>query len=340
MRPHPSLALLKLGRIEFAGFLFCVMVSGALSLRGSAVQATDIIVLFVLALLTNLWSFAHNDCCDVAIDGRAAELSGRPLVSGTVSTTSAWSMIICCILANLVITILYRHGIWSLVVLLASMLLGWLYNDLSKKLPGADILFAASTALLCFLGALLVAGSRATPGPVWNVVWLVVVIQFIDHIIFNAGATLKDVKNDSSSAAVTMATFSGVTVGENDVLSISVRFSGYIILLKVLSLSVLFASPLWTDIRFTPLQLLLLAATAAASLYLTMNAMKLKVFDRDEIGRRWVRQEAMGKLLVPFLLIQIIGWRWVIFLIAVPIAWFFVCHVVLYRSGASLQKGF
>jgi len=341
MRPYRLLELLKIGRIEFAGFLFCVMVSGALSLRGSALQFTDIIVLLVLALLTNLWGFAHNDCCDLWIDGRSTRLSGRPLVSGTISITSACSMIICCVLVNLVITILFQNGAWGpFFVLLASMILGWLYNELSKKLPGSDIMFAASTALLCFLGALLVAGSEETPGLTWNMVWVVVIIQFIDHIIFNVGATMKDVKNDSASSAVTMATFSGVTVGENDTLYISGRFKGYIILLKLFSLSVLFVSPFWTGIRFTSLQVLLLAITAAASLYLTIDAMNLKVFDRDEIGRRWVKQEATGKLLVPLLLTQTAGWRWGAFLIVVPLGWFFVCNVVLYRKGVSLQKWF
>jgi len=95
---------------------------------------------------------------------------------------------------------------------------------------------------------------------------------------------------DSSSSAVTMATFSGVTVRKNDTLYISRGFRGYIILLKLFSLSVLFVSPFWTGVQFTSLQVLLLAITAAASLYLTIDAMNLKVFDRNEIGRRWVKQ--------------------------------------------------
>ena len=332
--------LLKLGRIEFAGLLFCVMVSGALSRRGRALQATDLAVLLALALLANLWGFAHNDCCDVALDGRSDALAGRPLVSGTVSMASAWSMIICCTVASVAIVPLNQNAARSLPVLLCSMVLGWLYNRLSKKLPGSDILFAASTALLCLLGALLVAPRSETPALPWNMVWVVVTIQFVEHLIFNAGATLKDVENDRASSAVTMATLSGVAVRESGTLSIPGRFRGLIILLKLLSLSVLFVSPLCTGIQFTAVQALLLAVAAAAALYLTIDAMNLKVFDRDEIGRRWVKQEAMGKLLVPFLLLQVAGWRWSLFLIVVPLGWFLVWNAVLYRRGLSLQKGF
>lgn len=340
MRPYRLLELLRLGRIEFAGFLFCVIVSGALSLRGGGLQFADIIAPLALALLTNVWGFAHNDCCDVEIDGRSQALSTRPLVSGTVSMRSAWSMIICCILANLIITILCRSGTWSVPVLLVSVSLGWLYNELSKKLPGSDILFAASTALFCLLGALLASSGRESLGQAWNMVWIVVIIQFVDHMIFNVGSTLKDVKNDGASSAVTMAVFSGVTVGENDAISIPGRFRGSIILLKLVSLSVLFLSPFWTGIRFGSLQVLLLVATATISLYLTVDAMNLKVFDRREIGRRWVKQEAVTKLLVPGLLIQTAGWQWCLFLIVVPVGWFLVCNVVLYKKGASLQEAF
>ncbi len=334
------LELLKLGRIQFAGFLFAVMVSGALSLRGSALQAGDVAILLALALLATLWSFAHNDYCDAGIDRRSAELAGRPLVSGTVSMAFARAMMVCCILASLAITLACGQGLWSILVLLASVILGWLYNVLSKKLPGSDLLFAASTTLLCLLGALLVADGRETPAAAWNLVWTVLAIQFIDHVAFNAGATLKDVKNDGASSAVTAATFSGVTVGEDGALKIPKGFSGYIVLLRVLSLSVLFASPLWTGLWFTPLQLLLLAAAAAASLYLIVNAVKVAVFHREEIGRRWVRQEAMGKLLVPILLLETIGWRWALLLVAAPLGWFLLCNVALYGRGASLRKGF
>ena len=91
---------LKLGRIEFAGFLFCVMMYGALSLHGSALQVTEVIVLLVVALFSNLSGSAHNDYCEVQIDRHAASLSGRPLVSEVVSITSARVMIICCVAGN------------------------------------------------------------------------------------------------------------------------------------------------------------------------------------------------------------------------------------------------
>ena len=137
-----------------------------------------------------------------------------------------------------------------------------------------------------------------------------------------------------------MAVVSGVDVGSNDELTISHKFQAYLILLKLLSLSVLFASPLLTGTPFTSQQALLLVTTAAASLWLTLQALDMKVFDRDQIGRRWLKQEAVSKLLVPILLLQTVGWQWCLFLILVPLGWFLAWNAVLYGRAASLNKGF
>ncbi|MBS3809384.1 MAG: hypothetical protein KGY38_04435 [Desulfobacterales bacterium] len=171
-------------------------------------------------------------------------------------------------------------------------------------------------------------------------VWTVAVILFIDHVIFNAGATLKDVKNDSAMSAVTMATFAGVRVGKNNSLLVTRRFRGLIMLLKVLSLSVLFASPLWTGIGFAAVQFTLLAVTAVISLCLTRYALNIELFDRKKIGRRWMLQEAAEKTLVPLLLIETAGWQWSLFLIAAPFAWFLFLNAALYRRAISLNDAF
>ena len=331
--------LLKLGRIEFGGFSVGVMFSGALSLRPSAMNSADILALFALSIFATLWGFAHNDWCDVTLDRRSPALLGRPLVCGSVSEPTALSLIVCCILASFCIIALSHSGLGAFV-LLASVTLGWLYNELSKKLPGSDMFFAASSALLCLLGALWIAGRSQPSRQTWNLVWTVVVIHFIDQIVFNTGAALKDIKNDLGSGVVNMAVVSGVDVGSNDELTISHKFQAYLILLKLLSLSFLFASPLLTGTPFTSQQALLLVTTAAASLWLTLQALDMKVFDRDQIGRRWLKQEAVSKLLVPILLLQTVGWQWCLFLILVPLGWFLAWNAVLYGRAASLNKGF
>ena len=334
------LEFLKLGRVEFAGFLCGVTLSGALALQGGALNARNGVALLAIALLTNLWGFIHNDICDAEIDQSSASLSTRPLVSGTLSKKSAWVVVLACILSTLACVILNTSGTWPILIILGAAFLGFQYNVWSKRLPGSDLIFAASTALMCLLGAVLVSEGSLGSGPAWNLVWTVVAIQFLDHILFNAGATLKDVKNDSMRSAVTMATFSGVTVGEGDTLSVSRRFQGYIVMLKAGSLVILFASPLWTGMGFGPVQLVFLISVAIASLFLTTHAVNMITFDRREIGRRWVRQEAMGKLLIPLLLLPIAG-AWACFLlVAIPFAWFLLSNVLLYRRGTTLNSGF
>jgi hypothetical protein len=68
--------------------------------------------------------------------------------------------------------------------------------------------------------------------------------------------------------------------------------------------------------------------------------MNIKAYDRQTIGRRWVLQELVGKLPLPLMLACTAGWLWCLFLVTVPILWFWVFNVILHRRYASLSSGF
>lgn len=337
---YTALALIKLGRPEFAGFLFGVAVSGGLARQETIPNSYHLIVLLTIALLTNLWGFIHNDICDIEIDRTSKALSNRPLVCGSVSIRAAWGIVVICILSTFACVVLTTRAPWATAILFFSVVLGFQYNVWSKRLPGSDILFAASTALIALLGASLVAGGSVEINRSWAMVWTVMSIQFFDYLIFNAGATLKDVKNDRAQSAITMATFFGVYVRENDALSIPRRFQVYIVTLRAVSIAILFVSPVWTGILFNPIQHMLLIFVALASLFLTVRSVNLTSFDRNAIGNRWVQQDATGKLLIPLLLFPLAGFWGCILLIVVPFLWFLVVNALLYSQGATLNSGF
>lgn len=334
------LKFLQLGRLEFAGFLFSVIVSGYLALNASTANVSDVFWLLAIAVLTNLWGFIDNDVCDVEIDRQADELSGRPLVSGDITVGSA--RVVTRVFIALTFAVVALKGVNSLAfsVLGASVLLAYAYNRLSKRLPGSDILFAASTALLCLLGPVSATSGSAAGTQFGGMVWTVVAVQFIDHVIFNAGASMKDVKNDRKRSAVTMATFCGVAANGDGSIHIPILFKAYIVLLKLTSLSVLLASPVWTGARLSSVHYAAICAAGLASLVLTAHAMNIKAYDRQTIGRRWVLQELAGKLPLPLMLACTAGWLWCLCLVTVPIVWFWVFNVILHRRYASLNSGF
>ena len=340
MRTWRPLELLRLGRIEYAGFALYLMLFGALSLRGSNLQPTDMLLLLALAVFMNQASYAHNDTCDVELDRGSADLSERPLVSRAVSATSARRMVACCVLASLAITILFARGPWGIPVFLLIMGLGWAYNKVSKKLPGADVLLAGAYALQCLFGAALVAGRGQALAMNWRMVWVVVAIQFLDMMGANACHALKDVRNDRASSAVTMPVFLGVVVREDNTILMSRRFRATILLLKFLAMGVLFLSPFWTGAPFSSLQILLLGVGAAGSLYLTMDTLSIDVLEKGDIAWRTSKQITANASMAPLLLVQTAGWPCVLLLLAAAPGWYLLCNIVFYRRGLSLWRGF
>lgn len=330
---------LRLGRLQFAGFLCSVMLSGALVMCDGHLPGAQVVSIIVLGVLASFWGFIHNDLCDTRLDRESPALSDRPLVRGTISIRAAQLVIAICIVAGLVIVLVNLGALLPELLLMASMVLAAGYNALSKRLPGSDLLFAGSTALLCVLGGFLALGARPEATGNWNLLLTVAAIQFLDYVVFNAGATLKDVENDRARSAVTMATVCGVTV-DGGALRVTAVFRSYLTVLRTVALSAAILAPAWSSLPFSATQTVALAALAATSLCLTSHALRLNTFDRKIIGRRWVAQDAAAKLVVPLLLIGVIGWQWALALALLPPAWFAAWNGLLHRKAFSLRKGF
>ena len=329
-------ALLKLGRIEFTGFLYCAMLCGALSMGGPNLSASGILLVFVVALFSNAWGFAHNDLCDLPIDSASENLFGRPLVNGKVSIRTARFFIAVNIVIPFVIMLYVQRNVKLVALLVASFLFAAAYNILSKRMPFSDLLFAASSSLLCLFGGFIVGGDKG------NVSLLLAVssLVFIDYAIFNACATIKDVKNDQSHSAVTAATFCGARVSATGVLCLPIGIKMYVFSLRLLAVVVVCICPFIFNLRFGYWQMGLLFAASLLSICATVAVLSVRVFDRTRIGRVLVIQDASSKLLVPLLLAGFVGWEWCVFLVMFPLVWFFVCGLFLYRRVFSLNKSY
>lgn len=331
---------LQLGRIEFAGFLACVMLSGALCIKGVGLHVLETWPIFIVAVLTNIWGFAHNDWQDVHIDRMSPKLSDRPLVSGQASKRGTLILIGVSVSGVILVNTISAPGLAAFLIILSSIVLGCAYNILSKRIPGMDFVFAASTAMLCLVGAMQVDGylfARNSPN---SLLWAICMIYFLDHAIFNIGATLKDVRNDQAFGANTISIALGVQIKPQRQLCIPKPFKYLVMILKATSLLV-FIFFAWTNgPPFGLAYRLLIPAMAATSLFLTFDALRIKTFDRKEIGLRWIKQEAFCKLLPPLLMLPVIGLAWFLFLIFFPFIWFALSLRLIHGNSLKLYKGF
>lgn len=337
MREGKLKEYVKLARIEYSGFS-CVIVIGALSVKGSALEVTDAILLFLLNVLTLIWGFIHNDYCDFEYDKLPEELSERPLVKGTVSRRSALIIVISCLLINLSIPLFFIRSILLVMVLITSIIFALLYNIFSKRIAGSDIFYAGSATLLVLFGALAVSDDHRIQD-IGGLTLIILAIEFIDHFFFNAvEGGLKDVENDRKAGAKTIASYLVVSTGKT--MTVTKSFKAIFIFLKVATVILVFTPFLFLNLTYYPWQIISLSILAWGAIIFTIKLLNIDSFDREKIGRYSLRQELACKLLVPVMLIGFIGVPWTLFLLLVPFVWFQFFNYVLHGQLFALPKGF
>ena len=328
---------LRLTRLEYSGFS-CVVVIGALTVKGSALEFTDAVLLFFLNVLTLIWAFVHNDYCDYEIDRRSKVLLERPLVKGTVSRKAALNIVVICVVINLMIALLVIKNIALAVILVASIILSIFYNAFSKEITGADFFYAASATLLVLFGALAVTDQKSVHelGPL---TWIMLAIQFSDHFFFNAvEGGLKDVDNDSRQEAKTLASRSVIRQGHE--MRVSRTFRACFLLLKMMTVFLVFTPFVFFELPYYFWQLLALGVLSAASVFYTVKILDVNLHDRRAVGRYALKQELACKSLIPIMLSAFIGLPWVAFLILVPFIWFNLFNYLLYGKLFALPESF
>jgi len=125
--PAPLRPWLKLGRFDRPTGIWLLMLPGwqgiALADAGMG-RAPDpwlLLMFFVGATLMRSAGCAYNDIVDRDIDAKVARTAGRPIPSGQISVRAAWSFVVGCSLASLLI--LLCLDVWALFLGLASLVL-------------------------------------------------------------------------------------------------------------------------------------------------------------------------------------------------------------------------
>jgi hypothetical protein len=152
------------------------------------------------------------------------------------------------------------------------------------------------------------------------------------------GGGLKDAKNDREAGANTLAIFSGVKANKNLHIPLSYKI---IILPFDISTIVLAIIPfLFFGFKYSLIQIFLIFLLIILLIFSTLKLLHFKVFDRKKIKYHNRNHELAGYVLVPVILMEIIGIKFVIFLIFFPIIWFIIFNYILYKDSWSNPKTF
>jgi 4-hydroxybenzoate polyprenyltransferase len=211
-QPHPSVAsgarapgpsegllpaLVKLVRIEYCALGAVGVLLGAYLTTGAA-PTMPVILSAVAVLFVGAGCYAFDDLSDLISD-RANNRTDRPLVTGTLSPSSA--KIVGAISFVLAAAAALLAGTSSGVIILIGAAIAIAYNTrLQNILPMKNVLFASVFPVPLLIGW-LAAGGSAEP-----LLLYCMGLVFVDGLGFETMADIADAEGDRRSGIVTFAT--------------------------------------------------------------------------------------------------------------------------------------
>lgn len=296
---------------------FNAVLTGVSPVMGAiAMENYDLLMLFLLFLvgfLGHTYGFVLNDIIDKKIDKTSAEISDRPLLSGTISIKKAWIFAIISMIIAFVIAfyIAYdTHIFYPIIILIISSILITIYNLTSKKLPGMDVFVTAAVFFLILYGASINVDNINN---VTKLAWIVCILGAIQVLFmqFIAGG-MKDIDNDYKSGAKTIAIKMGVRVIKGKlIITTSFKILAYAIQLIDLIVVFLPFFIIWNLHNLTILQYTqwsIIAFVGIIMLYISYKLLSMKKFERNK-ARKYIGSHYMINFtIVPIMLMSLNPW--------------------------------
>lgn len=326
---------LKLAR-SFNAFLTGVSpVMGAIAMEQYNIFM--LFLLFMIGFLGHTYGFVLNDILDFNLDKSSAEISDRPLLSGTISLKNAWifaigSMILSFIIGVYIAVVTVSY--FPLIILVFSACFITIYNLISKKFPGMDIFVALAVFFLILYGASTVVNSIN----ITKLTWVVCVLGSIQVLFmqFIAGG-LKDIENDYKRGAKTLAVKLGVRI-EKKMLKVSNSFKLLAYGIQIIDVGVVFLPffIIWGIDSLSVLQYfqwMILILISIMMFFLSYKLLSMKKFERDK-ARKFIGSHYMVNfMIVPIMLMKLNPWAG--FLMFFPLLGFVLNNLILH--GTLLQ---
>jgi len=298
-----------------------------------------VIAVVIGALSHHAWGFSLNEIADLEVDRGNPDLSGKPLVSGKISKRAAWILSLGALALSFILFFLsaLNEGCCPIVpvaFLLGATIFGTIYDLYGKKFPLSDVFVAGWYGLLILASASTIEGW----GPYPLAVWAAASMGFL-HILFNNSVEggLKDVDNDETSGAKTLAVVSGCEV-KGGKLTISKPFLTWSILLKITFVAmaavfVLFISEdadwgKWITV-VVPLFGILIFIHALTFLQ------RKQPFDRTDLINKFAVHEILSFAMSLLVVMPVVGIIPAAVALVAPFAWFILFNRLIFRSSVA-----
>ena len=318
---------------------FNAVLTGVSPVMGAiAMEQYDILTLFLLFLIGffgHTYGFVLNDIIDYNIDKTSKEISDRPLVSGTISIKKAWIYAIFSMMISFIFAFylaLTTSIFYPIIVLALSAVFVTIYDLISKKIPGMDIILTTSIFFLILYGASTVVKD------IFNVTKLALIVCILGSIqvlFMNAiAAGMKDIENDYKRGARTLAIKMGVRIIDGKLkVPITFKSLAYGIQLVDILLVLLPFFIVWNVTKLSILQYLqwgIIIIIGIILFVLSSKLLNMKYFDRKK-ARKYIGSHYMINFtIVPIMLMTLNPWAGLIMFF--PGLGFILSNIILHRT--------
>lgn len=311
----------KLSSAHFALLTAMIPLTGAIVMGET--DALLLLKIFTIGILVHIYGFAFNHYNDIEVDRLTHKLKERPLVSGIIKKRNALIYILGILILAFLLTLSY-FDIVVVMIFLLGIILATLYDVLSKKISGMDLILGASVVVGAIFGSATVSTSFTKQA---YMLWILAFIQTLNLNLIAGG--LKDADHDWLSGSKHLSTRLGVKV-EN----------GRFIVPKSFKVIAFFLGVLYTFFVFVPIVLrifdlnhwlvVLLIFVNLAFLSITYQMVNLNRFNRKEVRKYVVLQYNINWFNIPILLVSINLWAGL--LVFIPLFGLIVSNILLYQS--------
>jgi 4-hydroxybenzoate polyprenyltransferase len=292
-------------------------------------RLSTLFLLFIIGCFGHAYGFALNDYLDIKIDRGSLELSERPLVRGSISRKEALYFIFTSMLFAFLLCAIFFPNITTLIILGTSSILVTLYNLINKKLPGVDVILAAS------IFTLVLFGGYAPKNTVESLTYLIAGMGAVQVLFMNAVlGGLKDIEHDKQTLSKTSASSLGVAI-KNKRLEISHKFRICAFGIEAFHLSLAFVPFIFLQLPYHLWLISLLVIVSAIILYLTKLILSIEHFERQRLRRLVGIHYMVSYSLAPLVLASLSFY--ILFLIIIPPAFFIGSNLVLHRTYLNPQ---
>ncbi|MFO7678130.1 MAG: UbiA prenyltransferase family protein [Thermoplasmatota archaeon] len=290
-------------------------------------------ILFFIGIFSHIYVFVLNEYADINVDQHSHYLQKKPLVMGTISKHQALLIALASLCGAYALTLIFFPSFYPLIILTLSFLLASLYDLFGKKIPAGDLFIAGSCSFICLFGASTVT-IKFTP-----LIFIVACAIFF-HILFNNAVEggLKDVNHDTQAGAKTTAIRSGVKIVDNQLIT-SPQFIVFSYGVKTTYIALVVLASFQPEInlwhsseRIVYALMVLLIIVMIGSMYMFLNP---RLYHRPRLIKMFIVHEIASYVLGPVILIPLLGYKYVAFLLFLPIILFLLINIILY--GKPMQ---